>query len=206
MKKLSIVEALCIIQSGISNNDERELYDDAFDVVVKEGKRLKLIHKKELIDLELAKGMEGHQQGYSEDDLKDAFSMGRIGKTIEDFNKKFKTKDRIMSETPEEIKQRARDYGNSLVKGEPKGQSNLEEYISLVEKHTSPKEESKQELPTNLESVLAKITHQNDLGLSQWHEVVYYDNDTEKWCCYSGSKTFQDGERVVDWKYCKDLL
>jgi hypothetical protein len=62
------------------------------------------------------------------------------------------------------------------------------------------------DVPNNLESVLAKITHQNDLGLSQWHEVVYYDNETEKWCCYSGSKTFQDGERVVDWKYCKDLL
>jgi hypothetical protein len=65
---------------------------------------------------------------------------------------------------------------------------------------------SGEDVPNNLESVLAKITHQNDLGLSQWHEVVYYDNETEKWCCYSGSKTFQDGERVVDWKYCKDLL
>jgi hypothetical protein len=65
---------------------------------------------------------------------------------------------------------------------------------------------SEEELPKNLESVLAKITHQNDLGLSQWYEVVYYDNDTEKWCCYSGSKTFQDGERVIEWKYCKDCL
>jgi hypothetical protein len=62
------------------------------------------------------------------------------------------------------------------------------------------------DVPNNLESVLAKITHQNDLGLSQWYEVVYYDNDTEKWCCYSGSKTFQDGERVIEWKYCKDCL
>ena len=65
---------------------------------------------------------------------------------------------------------------------------------------------SEEELPKNLESVLAKITHQNDLGLSQWYEVVYYDNDTEKWCCYSGGKTFQDGERVIEWKYCKDCL
>lgn len=65
---------------------------------------------------------------------------------------------------------------------------------------------SGEEVPNNLESVLAKITHQNDLGLSQWHEVVYYDNETEKWCCYSGSKTFQDGERVVAWKYCKDCF
>ena len=66
------------------------------------------------------------------------------------------------------------------------------------------KEEPKQEIPTELESVLAKITHQNDLGLSQWYEVVYYDDN--KWCSYSGSKTFQDGERVIEWKYCKDCL
>ena len=63
---------------------------------------------------------------------------------------------------------------------------------------------SEEEFPTNLESVLAKITHQNDLGLSQWYEVVYYDDN--KWCSYSGSKTFQDGERVIEWKYCKDCL
>ena len=63
---------------------------------------------------------------------------------------------------------------------------------------------SEEDIPTNLESVLAKITHINDLGLSQWYEVVYYDND--KWCSYSGSKTFQDGEKVIDWKYCKDLI
>jgi hypothetical protein len=65
---------------------------------------------------------------------------------------------------------------------------------------------SEEEVPKNLESVLAKITHQNDLGLSQWNEVVYYDSDADKWCCYSGSKTFQDGERVIAWKYCKDLI
>ena len=62
---------------------------------------------------------------------------------------------------------------------------------------------SEEELPTEVDSILAKITHQNDLGLSQWYEVVYYDN---KWCSYSGSKTFEDGERVVGWKYCKDLI
>jgi hypothetical protein len=65
---------------------------------------------------------------------------------------------------------------------------------------------SEEELPKNLESVLAKIIHQHSLGLSQWYEVVYYNNDIKKWCCYGGSKTFQDGERVVDWKYCKDLI
>lgn len=66
-----------------------------------------------------------------------------------------------------------------------------------------PKQETLEEVPANLESVLAKITHQNSLGLSQWYEVVYYDN---KWCSYSGSKTFEDGERVIAWKYCKDLI
>jgi hypothetical protein len=65
------------------------------------------------------------------------------------------------------------------------------------------KQETLEEVPTKLESVLAKISHQNGLGLSQWYEVVYYDH---KWCSYSGSKTFEDGERVVHWKYCKELF
>lgn len=60
------------------------------------------------------------------------------------------------------------------------------------------------EIPTEVDSILAKITHQNDLGLSQWYEVVYYADG--KWCSYSGSKTFEDGEKVVEWKYCKELL
>ena len=57
--------------------------------------------------------------------------------------------------------------------------------------------------PLELESVLALIAHNNDLGLSKWYEVVYYD---KKWCSFSGSKTFEDGEQVISWKYCKDLL
>jgi hypothetical protein len=61
----------------------------------------------------------------------------------------------------------------------------------------------KQETPNELESVLAKITHQNCLGLSQWYEVVYYDNG---WYSYAGSKTFQDGEQVIEWVYCKNVL
>lgn len=52
--------------------------------------------------------------------------------------------------------------------------------------------------------ILAKIEHINDLGKSKWYEVVYYyDNG---WHSYAGSKTFQDGEQVVDWKYCEDCL
>jgi hypothetical protein len=65
-------------------------------------------------------------------------------------------------------------------------------------------QETLEEVPTELDSVLAKITHQNDLGLSQWYEVVYYLDD--EWCSYSGSKTFEDGERVTEWKYCKELI
>ena len=51
--------------------------------------------------------------------------------------------------------------------------------------------------------ILAKIEHINDLGKSYWYEVVYY---YEKWRSYTGSKTFEDGEQVVKWKYAKDCL
>lgn len=57
--------------------------------------------------------------------------------------------------------------------------------------------------PNELEPVLALINHVGELGFSQWYEVVYY---YEKWCSYSGSKTFEDGEQVVKWKYVKDCL
>ena len=51
--------------------------------------------------------------------------------------------------------------------------------------------------------VLALINHVGELGLSEWYEVVYH---FDKWHSYSGSKTFEDGEQVIRWKYCKDLL
>lgn len=51
--------------------------------------------------------------------------------------------------------------------------------------------------------ILAKIEHINGLGKSNWYEVVYYD---DKWYSYSESKTFEDGEQVVKWKYAKDCL
>ena len=57
--------------------------------------------------------------------------------------------------------------------------------------------------PDKLEPVLAKIEHINSLGKSKWYEVVYYDGN---WCSYSGSNTFNDGEKVVKWKYCKGCL
>lgn len=59
-------------------------------------------------------------------------------------------------------------------------------------------------LPTNLEPVLAQISSVGELGESKWYEVVYH-NGTE-WCCFAGSDTFQDGEHVISWKYCKDIL
>jgi hypothetical protein len=57
--------------------------------------------------------------------------------------------------------------------------------------------------PIELEPVLARIEQLNSLGTSVWWEVVYYD---KLWCSYSGSKTFEDGERVIKWKYCKDCV
>jgi formate dehydrogenase maturation protein FdhE len=59
------------------------------------------------------------------------------------------------------------------------------------------------QLPDNLEPVLAKIEHVNDLGKSSWYEVVYND---ENWRSYKGSNTFEDGEKVVKWKYCKAIV
>ncbi|QOI71090.1 hypothetical protein pEaSNUABM47_00151 [Erwinia phage pEa_SNUABM_47] len=60
------------------------------------------------------------------------------------------------------------------------------------------------EMPKELEPVIAKIAVIGELGKSSWYEVVYHNGD--EWCCYAGSKTFQDGERVLDWKYCTDVL
>ena len=57
--------------------------------------------------------------------------------------------------------------------------------------------------PKELVPVLAIINRQGDLGFSEWYEVVYY---FQKWCSYAGSKTFEDGEQVVKWKYVKDCL
>ncbi len=57
--------------------------------------------------------------------------------------------------------------------------------------------------PNELEPVLAFINHIGELGLSEWYEVVYY---SDKWYSYAGSKTFEDGEQVVKWKYAKDCL
>ena len=79
----------------------------------------------------------------------------------------------------------------------------IKRYVDCIGCDRKPKQETLEEVPIKLESVLAKINHQIDLGLSQWYEVVYYDG---KWRSYSGSTTFKDGEIVVEWKYCKELF
>jgi len=67
-----------------------------------------------------------------------------------------------------------------------------------------PQEQTTEEVPNELEPVLAKISHQNDLGNPNWYEVVYYVDG--KWCSYSGSKTFDDGEKVLEWVYCSEIF
>jgi len=59
------------------------------------------------------------------------------------------------------------------------------------------------ETPKELKPVLALITHLGDLGTSQWYEVVYF---YKKWCSYSDSKTFDDGEQVIKWKYAEECI
>lgn len=60
--------------------------------------------------------------------------------------------------------------------------------------------------PKGLRPVLAKIEHINDLGKSSWYEVVYYEDLDTRWCSYSGSKTFDDGEQVISWKHADECL
>jgi hypothetical protein len=44
----------------------------------------------------------------------------------------------------------------------------------------------------------------NDLGKSVYHEVVYHNGS--EWHSYAGSKTFEDGEQVLKWKYVSDVF
>ena len=59
------------------------------------------------------------------------------------------------------------------------------------------------QLPDELQPVLAKIEHIDSLGTSNYWEVVYFDGN---WRSFSGSKTFEDGEKVVKWNYCKAIV
>jgi hypothetical protein len=61
--------------------------------------------------------------------------------------------------------------------------------------------------PEEFESVLAIITRQTDLGLSQWYEVVYYDVWEKEWKSYRGSDTFDlADDRVINWVYCNEVF
>lgn len=80
--------------------------------------------------IEQAKELEKQQQGYSEEEARIIWRAGQEywktsgdSITFEELTEKLKTKypvktkDKIISETLEETKQKARDYGNSLVEG-----------------------------------------------------------------------------------------
>ena len=52
--------------------------------------------------------------------------------------------------------------------------------------------------PSELSPVLAKI----EQGEFSWYEVVYFfDNH---WQSYADSNTFENDEKVIEWRYCKD--
>ena len=103
----------------------------------------------------------------------------------------------------EDLKRKLNEGSNDIIY--PKEDYDKRELEALNTKH----EESNALLadvissPNQLEPVLAEINHINELGLSKWYEVVYFDGN---WRCYSGSKTFKDGEQVIKWVYCKDCL
>lgn len=59
--------------------------------------------------------------------------------------------------------------------------------------------------PKDSQAVLARIETITSLGHSTYHEVVYFDDEAEVWKSYAGSKTFEDGEKVVAWQYVKDI-
>ncbi|MCP3685407.1 MAG: hypothetical protein GY861_22375 [bacterium] len=77
-------------------------------------------------------------------------------------------------------------------------------YYSKLAAINVPRES--EEKPKELRPVLAHIRSVNDLGISMYYEVVYYDVGKDKWCSYAGSKTFNDGEYVMKWKYAAECF
>lgn len=53
MEDLTLTQALCIIRTGWTTEEERQLFFIADDIVRQESKRLQLLYKKELIENEL---------------------------------------------------------------------------------------------------------------------------------------------------------
>ena len=58
--------------------------------------------------------------------------------------------------------------------------------------------------PKFCKPVLAEIKSIHSLGTSIYFEVVYH-NDNE-WCSFANSKTFEDGEIVLQWVYVEDAI
>lgn len=58
--------------------------------------------------------------------------------------------------------------------------------------------------PEKFAPTLAEITKQGELGKEGWWEVVYHDG--ANWQHFAGSNTFDDGEKVVRWKLCRECL
>jgi len=53
MEELTLLQALCLIRTGWSTEEERQLFLMAEDIIRQESKRLQLTYKKELIENEL---------------------------------------------------------------------------------------------------------------------------------------------------------
>ena len=60
------------------------------------------------------------------------------------------------------------------------------------------------ELPKKLLPVLAEISKNGELGKEGWYEVVYHNG--ERWQHFAGSDTFDDGEKVLQWRYTDKCL
>ena len=58
--------------------------------------------------------------------------------------------------------------------------------------------------PDPSRQVLALVESMNELGASQYYEVIYHNG--EEWHSYFGSETFKDGEKVLKWAYADDVL
>lgn len=59
-------------------------------------------------------------------------------------------------------------------------------------------------VPEELTPVLAEIEAITDLGRVIYYEVVYHNG--ESWHSFAGSKTFEDGETALKWRYAAECF
>lgn len=59
-------------------------------------------------------------------------------------------------------------------------------------------------VPERPDPVLAVIEQVSSLGVFQWREVIVHNG--EQWTSFRGSKTFEDGEKVLRWVYAKEVI